>query len=109
MPDPFASALAAQFVAAGSEAAVFTPALSGVAQSLRVIRIDAPAGDFNTPGNVKRSISFDLQKLDVPVKPVKGDTLATTDSAGNAELWRLNQILDDDLTAIWRVWVERAA
>ena len=109
MSDPFASALAAQFAAAGAEAAVFTPAATGTPKSLRVIREDAPAGDFNTPGNVKRSISFDIQKLDVPVKPVEGDTLATTDSLGNAELWYVNQILEDNVTAIWRVWVERGA
>ena len=110
MASPLAGLRSALFALDGAEPVTFTPAATGVAVHLNAIRTDNPAGDFNSPGNVKRSIAFEFAKADLATKPVqKVDLIAATDHAGNAESWRVNQVLDQENLASWLVWVERAA
>lgn len=90
MADPFATALAALHRAAGSVAAIYTPA-GGVSQAVRVIWTQGSAlGATLSDRRVSDTNSFDVMRSDV-ARPARGDTIAVVDPLNGAALaFRLN-------------------
>jgi hypothetical protein len=105
MASPLLGLRSALFETGHSEAVTYTPAgpdPAGV--SLRAVRSEDAAGQLsNLGGTPPRSVTFELQKADVPVKPLPNAIIADETAR-----WRITQVIDQMATGTWLCTVQAA-
>lgn len=67
---------------------------------ITAIRSDEGAPAFDGPGRTLRSISYEIQQRDLPVRPVNGDTFTHRNRR-----WRVIDVTTHDDVGAWRVVV----
>lgn len=105
MASPLLGLRSALFETGHSEAVTYTPAGPNPAGvSLRAVRGEDAAGQLSNLGGVpSRSVTFELQKADVPERPLPGSMIVD-----EANRWRITQVIDQGIVGTWLCTVQAA-
>jgi hypothetical protein len=76
------------------------------AAPLSAIKSDVPASDFQGPGNTLREISFEINDVDLPERPRKGNVIVEVETS---QSWKVNDITLLAEFGKWRLIVEAAS